>query len=84
MRIYEETSLRSFKFWSGANDTVKHLTLEDLDTIETILEELYPEGVEDTFINDLFWFEKDTIAQWLGYDDFEELLKERKEEEGEE
>lgn len=86
MKIYEEKSLRNFNFWSGAKDTVKYLTLEELDTIETILEDLYPDGVEDTFINDLFWFEEDTIAQWLGYEDFEELTKreEEEEEEGEE
>lgn len=28
-------------------------------------------------INDIFWFEEDTIAEWLGYSDFEELMKDR-------
>ena len=74
MKIYEEKSLKDFEFWSGAKDTVKYLTDDELDTIESILEDIYPEGMEDTQINDLFWFEDDTIAEWLGYNDFEEIM----------
>ena len=57
-----------------------YLTYKDFDIIEAILEDVYPEGVEDTTINDLFWFEEDTIAEWLGYSDFEELMQDREEE----
>lgn len=74
MTIRIEQNLRSFEFWSGAKDTVKYLTVEELDTIEAMLEELYPEGMDETEINDLFWFEDDTIAEWLGYSDFEEIM----------
>lgn len=84
MKIYEEKSLRDFKFWSGARDTVKYLTDDELDQIEAILEELYPEGMEDTQINDLFWFDDDLIAEWLGYNDFEEIMYRDDEEEEEE
>lgn len=74
MKIYAEKSLRDFEFWSGARDRVKYLTLEELDQIEAILEDTYPEGVSATTINDLFWFEEDTIANWLGYNDFDEIM----------
>lgn len=74
MKIYAEKSLRNFEFWSGAADTVKYLTLEELDTIENILEDSYPDGMDETEINDFFWFEEDTIAEWLGYNDFEEIM----------
>jgi hypothetical protein len=74
MKIYAEKSLRNFEFWSGAADTVKYLTLEELDIIENIIEEMYPDGADETIINDLFWFEEDTIAEWLGYNDFEEIM----------
>lgn len=77
MKIYTEQSLSNFEFWSGAKDTAQHLTDDDFATIESMLEELYPEGVDDTTINDLFWFEEDTIAEWLGYSDFEELVEAR-------
>lgn len=80
MKIYTETSLSNFEFWSGATFTAQYLTFKDFDIIESILEELYPEGVSDTTINDLFWFEEDTIAEWLDYSDFEELMQDRDEE----
>lgn len=81
MKIYEEKSLRNFDFWSGACDTVKYLTLEELDQIEEMLEEINPDGMEDVEINDFFWFDDDTIAEWLGYEDFEELMHRDDEEE---
>lgn len=74
MIITTETNLRNFDFWAGAKDTVKYLTLEELDTIEAYLEELYPDGMTETELNDLFWFDDDFIAELLGYNDFEEIM----------
>ena len=84
MKIYEEKSLTDFEFWSGAKDTVKYLTSDELEQLEAILEDAYPDGMEDTQINDLFWFEEDWIAEMLGYTDFEELMHRDDEEEEEE
>ena len=81
MKIYTEKSLRDFEFWSGAKDTVKYLTPEELDQIESILEECYPDGIDETAINDFFWFDEDTIAEWLGYNSFEDIIKEQDREE---
>ena len=75
MTITSEKSLREFDFWGGAPQTVKYLTDEELDTIEAILEDCYPEGMDETAINDFFWFEDDTIAEWLGYANFEEIME---------
>lgn len=83
MKIYAETNLHNFEFWSGAKDTVKYLTWEEMDTIESILEDLYPDGVDETTINDIFWFEEDWIAEMLGYNDFEEIMERDEEEEDE-
>ena len=78
MKIYTEESLNNFEFWDGAKDRVKYLTESELETIEAILEDCAPEdGYSDTAINDFFWFEDDTIAEWLGYDDFDQLMEER-------
>ena len=74
MKIYTEESLRNFEFWSGAKDTVKYLTDDELDAIEDILTDIYPDGMSETQINDIFWFEDDAIAEWLGYNDFEEIM----------
>lgn len=74
MKLYREESIRNFDFWSGAKDTVKYLTEDELDTIEEMLEELYPDGMDETELNDFFWFENDTIAEWLGYENFEAIM----------
>lgn len=77
MTYIVEQSLRDFEFWSGAKQTVDYLSLNDLDTIEDILES-DRNTYSDTDINDLFWFEDDLIAEWLGYRNFEELMEDRK------
>lgn len=72
MKIYAEKNLRDFEFWSGAKQNANELTDTQLDEVETILEDLYPEGMEETQINDLFWFDFDTIKEWLGITDEED------------
>lgn len=79
MKYYVEKPLRDFEFWSGAKDTVKYLTAEDLDYIENMLDMDY-EPMSETEINDYFWFEDDAIAETLGYENFEALMKERESE----
>lgn len=74
MKVFTETSLVDFEFWNGARDTVKYLTYDELEQIEAILEEAYPDGMSDTQINDIFWFEDDWIAEMLGYNDFDEIM----------
>ena len=76
MKIYTEQSLKDFEFWSGAKSNATMMTCEELDSVESELEELYPDGMTDTEINDFFLFEEDTIADWLGYNSFEELIEE--------
>ena len=80
MTIKTETTIKNFDFWSGAKDTVKYLTESELETIESYLEELYPEGMTDTELNDFIWFEDDTFAEWLGYNDFDEIMNRSEEE----
>ena len=72
MKIYKEESLRNFEFWSGAKENAKEFTDKHLDQIETILEDMYPDGMDETEINDLFWFEPETIREWLGIEEEEE------------
>ena len=74
MKIYSEKSLKDFDFWSGAKDTVKYLTEDEVNLIETILEDSFPDGMDETEINDFFWFEDDTIAEWLGYSSFDDIM----------
>ena len=77
MKIWSDDSIRNFNFWSGARDTVDDLFDSDFDILEPIIEEMFEGEVEDVDLNDFFWFERDTIAEWLGYEDYEELMRDR-------
>ena len=85
MKIYSEISLENFEAWSGGRDTLDVLIEKDLcDQLEAIIDDIEPEeGWSDTAINDLLWFERDTIADWLGFSDWEDLENGGEEEEDE-
>ena len=76
MKVYEDLSASEFRdrAWSGAEDTLEDLTDEQIEQIFNILES---EGDDYslTELNDFFWFERDTIAEWLGYSDYDQLMK---------
>lgn len=69
MKLIKETTLKDFEFWGGAAQFVEKLTEEELENVEEILEELENDGdrhwFTETALNDLFWFEQDTICDWL-------------------
>lgn len=78
MKVYKEIcSANDFDFWSGAKDTVKYLTDDEIETIFSMLEDSDPDGMDETEVNDFFWFEDDTIAEWLGWPDFETIMEAR-------
>ena len=88
MKIYSEQSLADFKFWSGAETTAQRIWEEQgsegFDQLEAILEDLYPDGIDETDLNDLLWFDADTVYEWLGIDDKEEEDEEDDDDEEEE
>ena len=64
MKVYSETSLSRFEFWSGAKEFAAQLTEEQFDMAESILEDDYPDGLSETEIDDLFWFDQNLIREW--------------------
>lgn len=66
MKIFYDTNLMSFEFWSGARDFADQLTAEQFETIEREIEEQHPDGIGATELNDLFWFEQDYLKELLG------------------
>ena len=72
MKVIEEIGLSSFEFWAGAKHTAAQLSYGELDMVEEALEEIYPEGLTATQINDLFWFDEDFILKLIGRGDDDE------------
>lgn len=73
MIIKTETNLRNFETWSGATKT-KNLILDAglEEEFEGLIEELYPNGLSDTELNDILWFDADWILENLGIKEEEE------------
>jgi len=67
--VNDNLSLRNFEAWSGGKDT-KQLILDNNkeDEFEFLMEDLYPDGMTDTQLNDILWFEEDWICETLGID----------------
>ena len=67
MKIYSEINIADFKAWSGAINTLDRIIAEDkCDELEAILEDLYPDGIDETGLNDLLWFDDETVFSRLG------------------
>ena len=67
MTITYELDLNSFQAWSGAKDTLERIQREGkCAELENILEELYPDGMTETELNDLLWFDSESVYEWLG------------------
>ena len=70
MKITSEMSLKNFKAWSGAKDTLnKLIELDKCEDLEFILDDLYPDGLTETQLNDILWFEDKWIYETLGIEE---------------
>lgn len=80
MIITRDISLRDFEPWSGAVPTFEALSTSELDQLESELEALYPDGMDETELNDFFWFEEDEVFRLAGHipDDEEETEDDEK------
>ena len=66
-----DESLENFRAWSGGKDTLAVLIEKGVcDEVEDFIEQCFSHPT-DTDINDFLWFERDQIAEHLGYDDWE-------------
>ena len=75
MRYICDESLTNFEFWSGAKDRANLLTFSELEELDNQLEDFFCEIPTQTQINDLFWFDFDSVCRMLGTT--EEELEER-------
>jgi hypothetical protein len=73
MEYKVETSLYDFPAWQGGKDTLNVLIDRgDCQEVEELIETaFFDQDVTDEDINDFLWFERDTIAEHLGYSDWE-------------
>ena len=84
MTITYELDLNRFEAWSGAKDTLDRIQREGkCSLLEQILEDTYPDGMTETELNDLLWFDSESVYEWLGIRSEEQIENEIKEAEEE-
>lgn len=71
--IIENETLENFQTWSGATAT-KNAIIDagKSKDFDRLIEDLYPEGLTDTQLNDLLWFESEWIFKHLNITEEEE------------
>jgi len=73
MKLHTETNLMSFDAWSGAEGTKQTILDNDKeDDFDSLIDDLYPDGLSETELNDLLWFESEWIYESLGITEEEE------------
>ena len=66
MDVIIRKNFSDFEPWSGAVDTWERIQeAGKIDDLENILEIDYPDGIDETELNDLLWFEPETVFEWL-------------------
>lgn len=74
--INEDVDLEDFKAWNeGRNVLDKLIEYGTVDKAQAWIEELYPDGITDTQLNDYLWFQiEDDHPEW--FDDYREEKEE--------
>lgn len=85
MKVYTELDLNSFEAWSGGEETLDRIREEGKTAdLEALLEDLYPDGIDETNLNDILRFEDDWLYRSLGMMTNDELEAEKEAAEAEE
>ena len=67
MKIYKEVNVAHFEAWSGGEDTLDKIVEAGKEQdFESMIEDLYPEGIDETELNDLLRFDDEWIFETLG------------------
>ena len=67
MKITMEMSLENFNAWSGAVNTQEKIISAGMaEEFNELIEELYPEGIDETKLNDILWFDDEWLFEQLG------------------
>lgn len=65
--INENLSLENFQAWSGAKDTKKTIIKNGkAEEFNYLIEELYPDGITETQLNDILWHDSTWVYETLG------------------
>lgn len=65
--INENNSILSFDAWAGATSTKDDIVEAGLvDEFDALIEDIYPDGITETQLNDILWHDSDWVYETLG------------------
>lgn len=65
MKKITEINLENFEAWSGAKDTKQAIINNNTtEEFENLINELHPEGLTETELNDILWFEDQMFVDY--------------------
>ena len=71
--IIDNASISNFDAWSGAISTKETIINNDKEKdFDNLIDEIYPDGLTDTQLNDLLWHDSDWVLEQLGIEEEEE------------
>lgn len=73
MTVRYNVSVRSFSFWGDAINTRCVLSDEQCDMVEMVLRNEYGDAISACTLNDIFEYDRDYIANIVGYASFRDL-----------
>lgn len=87
MKVTYEFDLSTFKAWSGGSYTLEKIREFDMthpgamEAAQQYMEDCLGEEATETEINDMLWFEDDSILDYIGYSD-DEVDEDEEDEDG--
>lgn len=73
MLVTREISADCFEGWCGAEDTLRVIISKGkIDDFDNLIEELYPDGIDETTLNDILRFDYEWLFETLGISEDEE------------
>ena len=68
--INRNAKLINFNFWSYAKQHC--FTYDELNELENVFNEVYPDGIDEVDLNDMFWHKEEWLCELirLDYDEY--------------
>ena len=70
--IKEDICHWQLKTWSGATPHWEDMDWDERETFFQVIEDIYPEGIDATTLNDILWFDWEWVCEVIGRNEEEE------------
>ena len=72
IKVMKEINIEDFEAWSGGEDTLDRIIEEGkTEEFEDYINESYPDGIDETHLNDILRFDSQQVFQDLGINEYD-------------